>query len=311
MRNWAIAGLSVAAGLVGAGLYSARSAKRAEALVPMDGRLVDAGPYRLHVTEQGEGPPLLLIHGLGAQLRSFAQGMVDELARDFRVIRVDRPGSGYSPPLPSRSQHLADQAEAIAALIDALKLGNPWLVGHSLGGALSLHVAERYSDKVAGLALIAPATQAVTQVPEVFRGLMVPLAMAGLVSRTIAVPLGLATRDKVLEQVFRPEPVPADYLTAGGGALALRPGNIAAACADLQLARTDAEAMVARYGALQAPVAILYGRGDNLLDPEVHGQRTVEAIPGARLTLVDGGHMLPFTQPLETARWVRDAVRRG
>lgn len=311
MNKWAIAGASLAASLVGAGLYSARAARKAEEAVPMDGRLVEAGGTRFHVTEQGDGPPLLLIHGLGAQLRSYAADMVAELARDFRVIRVDRPGSGYSPPLPSRSQRLADQADALAALIETMGLERPWLVGHSLGGALSLHLAERHPDRIAGLALIAPATQPVLDVPEVFRGLMVPLPLTGLVSRTIAVPLGQATRDKVLEQVFRPEPVPADYLTAGGGALALRPGNIAAACADLQLAQVDAQEMVGRYGALKLPVAILYGRSDNLLDYRLHGGATADAIPGARLTLVDGGHMLPFTQPIETAQWVRSVVSQG
>lgn len=309
MRHWAIAGASLAAGFLGAGWYSQRAARRAEEMVPMDGRLVEAGGTLLHVTEQGSGPPLLLIHGLSAQLRSFAQSMVDDLARDHRVVRVDRPGSGYSPPLPSGSQHLADQADAIAALIDTLGPDRPWIVGHSLGGALALQIAERHPGKIAGLALIAPATQPVHDVPEVFRGLMVPLPIAGLVAQTIAVPLGMATQDRVLAAVFAPEPVPADYLTAGGGALALRPGNVAAACADLQLARRDAEAMVTRFATLDLPVRILSPRGDALLDPEVHGALTVSQIPGARLTLTEGGHMLPYTQPLETARWVRDATR--
>ncbi|GAA4043600.1 alpha/beta fold hydrolase [Sphingomonas rosea] len=309
MKKWAIAGASLVGGLLGAGLYSARVAKQAEALVPMDGRLVDVGGgVQLHVTEQGSGPPLLLIHGLGAQLRSFAQPMVDELAKDYRVIRVDRPGSGYSPMLPSRSQRLVDQADAMAGLIDALALDRPWLVGHSLGGALALQIAERHPGKVRGLALIAPATQPVRDVPEVFKGLMVPLPVAGLVARTIAVPLGLATRDKVLAMVFAPEAAPADYVTAGGGALALRPGNVEAACADLQLAREDADAMTGRYAALDLPVAILFGRGDALLAPAEHGAKTVGEIPGATLTEVEGGHMLPYTQPLETARWVRSVV---
>ncbi|UUR09014.1 alpha/beta fold hydrolase [Sphingomonas glaciei] len=311
MRKWVIAGASLAAGLAGAGLFSTGMARRAEKRVPMDGRLVQAGGTLLHVTEQGDGPPLLLIHGLGAQLRSFAGEMVDELALDHRVIRVDRPGSGYSPPLPSRSQHLAHQAEAIAALIDELGLERPWLVGHSLGGALSLHVGERFPDKVAGLALIAPATQPVVEVPDVFRGLLVPLPIVGLVSRTLAVPLGMASRAKVLKEVFKPEPVPDDYLTAGGGALALRPGSIEAACGDLQLAQQGAREMVGRYAAMTLQVRILYGCGDNLLDYRLHGGATADAIPGATLTLVEGGHMLPFTQPLETARWVRSVTRRG
>lgn len=308
MRKWVIGGSAALAGLFGAALYSARAARRAEELVPMDGRIVTAGPYRLHVTEQGEGRPLLLIHGLGAQLRSFGQAMVDELARDHRVIRVDRPGSGYSPPLASGSQRLADQADAIAALIDELGLERPVLVGHSLGGALSLAIAQRHPDKVGGLALIAPATQPVRDVPAVFRGLMVPLSMVPLVARTLAVPLAQASRDKVLREVFRPDPVPADYLINGGGALAMRPGNVEAACGDLQLAREDGEAMAAGHGALSLPVAILFGRGDNLLDPAEHGEKTAGTIPGARLTLVEGGHMLPYTAPVATAKWVRSAI---
>jgi len=309
VRNWVIGGTAVLSGLLGAGIYSARAAKRAEEQVPMDGRIVTAGPYRLHVTEQGEGRPLLLIHGLGAQLRSFAQAMVDALASDHRVIRVDRPGSGYSPPLPSGSQRLADQADAIAALIDELALDRPILVGHSLGGALSLTVAQRHPGKVGGLALIAPATQPVRDVPEVFRGLMVPLNLVPLVARTVAVPLALATRDKVLVEVFRPEQVPEDYLTAGGGALAMRPANVEAACADLQMARADGEEMVGHYPTLTLPVAILFGREDNLLDYRDHGIKTANEIPGARLTLTEGGHMLPFTQPTETAKWVRSVIQ--
>ena len=66
--------------------------------------------------------------------------------------------------------------------------------------------------------------------------------------------------------------------------------------------------MVAAYGDLNLPVAILYGREDNLLDYRIHGEKTVAQIPGARLTLVDGGHMLPYTQPLETALWVRSVL---
>ena len=45
----------------------------------------------------GSGPPIVMIHGLGGQMRNFARAMVDDLARDYRVIRIDRPGSGYSP----------------------------------------------------------------------------------------------------------------------------------------------------------------------------------------------------------------------
>ena len=97
MRNWAIAGASLAAGLLGAGLYSARVARKAEEQVPMDGRLVEAGGTLLHVTEQGEGPPLLLIHGLGAQLASISRGW-SAIRLAARSAFMSRSGMGIRSP---------------------------------------------------------------------------------------------------------------------------------------------------------------------------------------------------------------------
>jgi pimeloyl-ACP methyl ester carboxylesterase len=308
MRNWALGGVALASSVLGATFYTARKAREAEAAVPMDGRVVEAGPYKLHVAEAGQGRPLLLIHGLAGQMRNFGQAMIDDLARDYRVIRVDRPGSGYSPRLASGRAHLAEQADAIAALIDELTLDKPVLVGHSLGGALSLATAIRHPDKVGALALIAPATQHIESVPEVFKGLVVPPAILPLVAWTVAVPVGVATRDQVLAEVFKPEPVPANFLVDGGGMLGFRPGAFQGAATDLADASSEAEELVAAYGGLKLPVGIFYGRGDNLLDYRLHGEKTAREIPGAKLTLTDGGHMLPFTQPEATARFVRSVI---
>jgi len=310
MRNWTIAGSALAAGMLGAGLYTARTARKATAAVPMDGRLIEAGPYRLHVAEEGRGRPLLLIHGLGGQIRNFARPMLDDLARDHRVIRVDRPGSGYSPRLASGRAHLSEQADAIAALIDHLGLEKPVLVGHSLGGAVSLATAIRHPGKVGALALVAPASQPIESIPEVFKGLVVPPALLPLVAWTIAVPVGVATRDKVLTQVFAPEPVPENFLVDGGGMLGFRPENFQGAATDLADASSEAGELTAGYAGLTLPVGIFYAREDNLLDYRLHGEKTAREIPGARLTLTDGGHMLPFTQPEATARFVRSVLER-
>jgi len=310
MRNWAIGGMALGAGMLGAGVYTSRKAREAEAAVPMDGRMVEAGGQRFHVAEQGEGRPLLLIHGLAGQMRNFGRAMLDDLAKDFRVIRVDRPGSGYSPRLASGRGHLSEQADAVAALIDVLGLEKPVLVGHSLGGAVSLATALRHPDKVGALALIAPATQPIESVPEVFKGLVVPPALLPLVAWTIAVPVGVATKDKVLQQVFAPEPVPGNFLVDGGGMLGFRPKNFEGAATDLADASAEAETLLPGYAGLKLPVGIFFGRGDNILDYRVHGEKTAAAIPGARLSLTDGGHMLPFTQPEASARFVRSVIEQ-
>ncbi len=308
MRAWLAGSAALVAGAFGATLYTARTARRAEQAVPMDGRLVRAGSFVFHVAEEGKGRPLLLIHGLAGQMRNFGRAMIENLARDYRVIRIDRPGSGYSPRLPSGRAHLAEQADAVAALIDELELDRPVLVGHSLGGALGLAIAIRHPEKVSALALIAPATQRMESVPEVFKGLVVPPAILPLVAWTIAVPAGVATRHAVLAQVFAPDPVPDNFLIDGGGMLGFRPGAFQGAATDVADASSEAGDLVKAYPELRLPVGILYGREDNILDYRLHGEKTVSEIPGAKLTLTHGGHMLPYTVPEETARFVRSVI---
>lgn len=302
-------------GLLGGGLaaYSGATARKIEKAVPRDGELVEVDGQTIHYTDEGSGPGIVMIHGLGGQLRNFARPLVDDLAGDYRVVRVDRPGSGYSPRAASRSARLRVQAETIAELIRVLKLERPLIVGHSLGGALALSLALNHPDVVGGLALIAPLSQAqqIEDVPEVFKGLIIRSpAIRKAVAWTIATPMGMATAEKSLREVFAPEPVPADFATEGGGLLAMRPNNFSASSADLVDLEGELEGMVERYPALSVPVSILYARADNLLDYAKHGERTAREIPGTEIELVEGGHMLPFTQPELTAAFVRRAAAR-
>lgn len=93
-------------------LYTWRTTRRIEAAMPPTGRFVAVPGARLHVVEQGQGPAVLLVHGLAGQLGHFGYGMVEPLARDFRVIAVDRPAQGIprgrrAPPrtFPPRPVH--------------------------------------------------------------------------------------------------------------------------------------------------------------------------------------------------------------
>src|SRR5579863_7408748 len=84
---------AVIAGLV---LYSAWTARRVEKALPPLGRFIDVEGGRIHYLDQGSGPTLLLIHGLGGQMRNFTHSLLERLKNDYRVIIIDRPGSGYS-----------------------------------------------------------------------------------------------------------------------------------------------------------------------------------------------------------------------
>ncbi|HEX6375828.1 MAG TPA: alpha/beta hydrolase [Allosphingosinicella sp.] len=300
---------------LGGGLaaFSGATARRIEKAVPRDGKLIEVNGEKLHVVDRGSGPPIVLIHGLGGQLRNFGRPMVDDLARDYRLILVDRPGSGYSTRAAGASARLRVQAETIAELIRLLKLDRPLIVGHSLGGALALSLALNHPDVVGGLALVAPLTQvqAIENVPPVFKPMVIRSpAVRKAVAWTLATPLGMMKAKEALGQIFAPEPVPADFGTEGGGLLAMRPSNFYASSSDLVDLEGELEGMVERYPTLSVPVSILYARGDNLLGYQLHGERTASEIDGGQIELVEGGHMLPFTQPELTAAFVRRAAAR-
>src|SRR4051812_49201320 len=96
---------------------------------------------QLRFSRRGAGPPLLLIHGLGASRAAWAP-VVPELARRFDVITPDLPGFGSSAPLPPGDEpHPARLAAAVAELLDDLHLERPHVVGNSVGGWVALELA--------------------------------------------------------------------------------------------------------------------------------------------------------------------------
>jgi pimeloyl-ACP methyl ester carboxylesterase len=89
----------------------------------------------------------------------------------------------------------------------------------------------------------------------------------------------------------------------------VRPAGFESGAFEVRAANAEMERQAARYGEIALPVAILYGRGDYLLDPSLHGEKTAESIPGAKLTLIDGGHMPLIVRPDVTEAWLRDVLK--
>jgi pimeloyl-ACP methyl ester carboxylesterase len=305
MNAWLICAAAIATPL-GLWFVSARITKKVEQAVPATGRMIDVPGAVLHVRDQGSGPAILLIHGLAGQMAHFTYGVAERLS-GYRVVTLDRPGSGYSTR--AASADLSTQAGALAALIDKLELDRPLVVGHSLGGAVALALAVEHPERVAGLALIAPLTRMPRKLPPAFAALAIrPRWLNTVFSWTVAIPATIASRKIVLRQVFSPEPVAADFARRGGDLLGLRPSAFQAASHDLQALPQRLPAIVARYGELRVAVRVLFGRDDRILSWKGNGQWLCEQVAGARLRLVDGGHMLPVTQPELTANFIRETA---
>jgi pimeloyl-ACP methyl ester carboxylesterase len=293
-------------------LFTAHTLRRVDAALPPLGHFVEVGGARIHYLDRGSGPTILLIHGLGGSMRNFTHSVVDRLSGEFRVVVMDRPGSGESSRDPRAGARLGSQAETVSAFIRALGLDRPVLVGHSLGGAVALAVALDYPDQIRGLALVAPLANVQEKVPAVFAKLLINSRMLRrLAAWTVATPASILGRARVLDTLFGPDPIPRDFATAGGGLLGLRPKSFCAASEDLVALRNELPAVVDRYPELRLPVGILYGTEDRVLDHQLHGIAVASKINGAELELIEGGHMLPLTAPDLVAELVRKVAEKS
>jgi pimeloyl-ACP methyl ester carboxylesterase len=297
--------------IIGLVLFTWNTARRVEKALPPRGKFIEIDGARIHYLDVGQGPVVVMIHGLGGQMGHFTYALLDRLKQDFRVVLIERPGSGYSQRPAGASARLRAQGDVIAKAIRALKLEKPLLVGHSMGGAVSLAIALDHPDCVGGLALVAPLTHPVDAPPEPFE----PLAIESdfrrwLIAWTFATPLAIRNGPKLLAEVFAPDPAPDDFPVKAAGLLSLRPSAFQSASLDMISANADLWNMVKRYPALTVPVSILYGTEDQVLDYGAHGVAMKKLVPSLDLQLTGGGHMLPLSAPDRTAEFIRKASAR-
>ena len=110
---------------------------------------------RLRCIVQGDGPPLLFLHGALGTGRAHFRGQIDEFASDYRVIVPDFLGHGGSDPRASFDDFYNRDAEDIAALIDTLELPPVHVCGFSDGAIVAMMVAGDHPDRLRSLTLIA------------------------------------------------------------------------------------------------------------------------------------------------------------
>jgi pimeloyl-ACP methyl ester carboxylesterase len=104
--------------------------------------LIEIGDLQIAYERKGEGPPLVLVHGLPCNSREWRR-QIEGLSAEFTVVAWDAPGAGLSSDPPDTFR-LPDYADCLAALVDALGLGRPHVGGMSFGAGLALELYRRH-----------------------------------------------------------------------------------------------------------------------------------------------------------------------
>jgi pimeloyl-ACP methyl ester carboxylesterase len=286
-------GVAAAGLLAGAGALVRAKSAQAEREHPPAGRFVEAGGARLHYLDEGDGPPLVLLHGLGSMVEDFMlSGLVREASRCYRVIAFDRPGYGHSErPQRFRYGPLA-QARLIDQACRQLEARRPIVLGHSWGAlvaaawALQRRGAVRSLVLVSGLYFPSPRLDAPFLVPPAL-----PL-LGGLLARTLSPLIGRALWPAWLRMLFSPRPVPRHFARFPTW-LALSPRQLQATAEDAGATLPTALRLMPLYRELTLPVMLVAGARDRFVSTRAHTARLHALLPASRLLLSpDSGHMV-------------------
>ncbi len=269
-----------------------------------------AGGLRVRYLERlGTGPAVLLIHGLPGTAEDWNE--VTPLLSGRRTIAIDRPGYGFS----SGGYFSFDrQLQAVQELIGRLHLGHPILVGHSYGGAISLAFAERHPGEVRGLVLV-DAAATCTRLggferaqTHLLKALELPVVRQ-IANLTFSQLLLTVAAEQGDEEAFDPVPVAPAHLHRVL-AINMKHGNLEAIAGERLAANGVIEGVNRGLRGINVPAIVIQGASDQLVKPQC-GRRLAATLPNARLEMVSGGHMAPYTHPHVIAAAVQALAGSG
>src|SRR3954454_6806343 len=224
------------------------------------GRFVELDGVRVHYIARGKGRPVVLVHGNGTMAEDFViSGLVDQLAKRYQVIAIDRPGFGHTDRPRWRAWTATAQAHLVHRVLERLNVERPVIVGHSWGTLVALAIAVGRWRELRGLVLLSgyyfPTRRADV-------ALSAPLAIPGVGDAACAmVPqaVGHLFAPQVFRHVFWPQPVPARFRARVPVEITIDPVQQRASAEDTATLNAAAALLQPHYSRLRVPLAIITG----------------------------------------------------
>lgn len=248
-----------------------------------------------YVSEGPEDGEVVVFSGsLGSDLRMWEPQVEPLVENGFRVVRYDHRGHGASP-VPAAPYSIADLGEDLVELLDTLDVPRAHVVGLSLGGMTGMWAGANASDRIASLVLCC--TSAKLGPPEGWadRARKVRAEGTGSIAEAIV--------SRWVTPIYHQEqPERVEYLRQM--VTGTSDEGYAACCGAIE--RMD---LTEDLPKISAPTLVISGTEDKATPPD-HGQRIADAIPGARLEIVEGAaHLGNFEQPARFTQLILEHLK--
>jgi 3-oxoadipate enol-lactonase len=258
---------------------------------------VRANGQELYYEIHGDGPPLVLVMGIGYDSSLWTLQQVPVLSTRFRVVLLDNRDAGRS----SRADHpytIADMADDVLGALDALDIERTHLLGLSMGSMIGMEFALRHSERLDRLVLAGPAGAPA-------RSAVDPISIWNWVKAND--PAGAVFGAQQFTWLFSSAFLRNEQAVQETGALlASNPNPVQPEAYDRQARAYLQFDALDRLDAITAPTLVIVGEQD-LLTPPWIASEVASGIPGARFEIVTGdgsSHVMPLERPDDFNRLV-------
>ncbi len=294
---------SLAMIMVVAGCSTQKETKTPLERIPM--RQVSVNGIDISYVEEGEGMPLVLVHGIPTS--SFLwRNMIEELSVHGRVIALDLPGFGLSDPPPNGDYTISGYAGLLESFLEALSINGAILICHDFGGPIVLTYALRHPEKYRRLIILDtflhtdlppwPLSMKVAKIRpigEIFMWLGgKSIARAGLEE-------GVVDKSRISDEIVR------RYYTPEGNPDKLNKTVLETLRIDYV---DDLEFIQNNLCTIEKPTLILWGENDKYL-PLSLGDRIHEDIAGSRMEIIPNcGHFVQEDHPERATKIISEFI---
>ena len=290
-----------------------RQTQRAEALHPPQGRFVEVDGVRLHVLERGdpEAPPLLLLHGNGANAEEMLlSGLVARAAVRYRVIVIDRPGYGHSDRPEDRRWDPHEQARLLLGALRQMGIVHaPIVLGHSWGALVALAMALEAPGHLRALVLMSGYYHPGVRLDVPWMSAPALPGVGPLLRHTVSPLLSRLLWPALMRRMFWPREVTEPFRSEYPVWMSLRPGQLGASAAESAMMIPAAMRLRGQYERITVPTVIVAGDRDRMVTPGWHAQWLHQQLPNSRLKIVaDAGHMVHHVATHQVLKAIDEAA---